>query len=124
MEWQNELKTAWSNREGPAIFATVSKDNMPNIIYVLGIKLLDDCSFAIIDNYFLKTKANIENGSKGAVLFLAKPRTAYQAKGTIEYFTSGPVYEDLRQTIDPKHPRIGAAVLRITELYSGQKKIF
>ena len=117
------LKEAWGLREGPAVFTTVDKNSVPNSVYVLGMKLLEDGRIAIIDNYFQKTRENIKNGSKGSFLFLAKPRKPYQAKGSIEYLTSGPVYEDLRASVDPKHPRVAAAVLRVEELYSGSERL-
>jgi hypothetical protein len=117
------LKEAWGLREGPAVFTTVDKNSVPNSVYVLGMKLLEDGRIAIIDNYFQKTRENIKNGSKGSFLFLAKPRKPYQAKGSIEYLTSGPVYEDLRASVDPKHPRVAAAVLRVKELYSGSERL-
>jgi predicted pyridoxine 5'-phosphate oxidase superfamily flavin-nucleotide-binding protein len=117
------LKAAWELREGPAVFTTVDKEGRPNSVYVLGMKLLEDGRIAIMDNYFNKTRANIKSGSRGSFLFLAKPRKPYQAKGGIEYLTSGPVYEDLKASVDPKHPRLAAAVLRVEELYSGAEKL-
>ena len=85
--------------------------------------MLDDGRIVVADNYFHKTRANIQNGSKGSVLFLTTERKSYQAKGPIEYFTEGPIYEDMRQWVDQKQPRIAAAVLRIDELYSGAEKL-
>lgn len=117
------LKAAWELREGPAIFTTVDKEGKPNSVYVLAMKLLDDGSIAIMDNYFNKTRANILAGSRGAFLFLAKPRKQFQAKGRIEYLTSGPVYEELKTVVDPKYPRVAAAVLHVEELYSGAEKL-
>lgn len=123
MEKTEILKEAWALREGPAVFTTVDKSGVPNSVYVLGFKLLEDGSIAVIDNYFNKTRENIKNGSKGSFLFLARPRKPYQAKGRIEYLTSGPVYEELKSFVDPKYPRLAAAVLRVEELYSGAEKL-
>lgn len=123
MDGLETLKEAWELREGPAVFTTVAKNGVPNSVYVLSMKLLSDGRIAIMDNYFHKTRENIKNGSRGSFLFLAKPRKPYQAKGAIEYLTSGPVYEDLRASVDPKHPRVAAAVLRVEELYSGEEKL-
>jgi hypothetical protein len=50
-------------------------------------------------------------------------KKSYQAKGDIEYFTGGPIYEDMRQWVDQTYPRIAAAVLRVDELYSGAEKL-
>lgn len=117
------LKEAWGLRVGPAILTTVDAGGNPNSVYVLSIKLLEDGRIAVMDNYFHKTRDNIKRGSRGSFLFLAKPRKPYQAKGPIEYLSSGPVYEDFRDTVDPKHPRVAAAVLTVEELYSGAEKL-
>lgn len=123
MENYSILKEAWDLREGPAVFTTADKNGLPNSVYVLGMKLLEDGRIAIMDNYFYKTRENIKNGSKGSFLFLARPRKPYQAKGSIEYLTSGPVYEDLKTSIPDKFPRVAAAVLKVEELYSGAEKL-
>ncbi len=117
------LKEAWGLREGPAVLTTVDARGIPNSVYVLSMQLLEDGRIAIMDNYFSKTRENIKNGGKGTFLFLAKPRKPYQAKGSIEYLTSGSVYEELKASVDPKHPRLAAAVLRVEELYSGSERL-
>jgi len=117
------LKEAWALREGPAVFTTVDAKGVPNSAYVLSMKLLSDGRIAIMDNYFHKTRENIKNGSKGAFLFLARPRKPYQAKGPVEYLTSGAVYEELKASVDAKFPRVAAAVLSVEELYSGAERL-
>ncbi len=117
------LHDAWERREGPIVLSTADKRGIPNAIYALSVKMLDDGRIVVADNYFHKTRSNIGSGSKGAVLFMTKERKSYQAKGRIEYLTDGPIYEDMRRWVDEKHPRVGAAVLRIDELYSGAEKL-
>ncbi|MHB8090933.1 MAG: pyridoxamine 5'-phosphate oxidase family protein [Syntrophales bacterium] len=117
------LKDAWDQHEGPIILSTADKRGIPNAIYATFVKLLDDGRIVVADNYFNKTRTNITNGSKGAILFITKENKSYQAKGNIEYCTDGPIYEDMRQWVDQKHPRIAAAVLRVDELYSGAEKL-
>ena len=117
------LKEAWGHRAGPAVFTTVDGEGNPNSVYVLSIKLLDDGRIAVMDNYFHKTRENIKGGSRGSFLFLAAPRTPYQAKGRIEYVDSGPVFEAFKAEIDPKFPRLAAAILTVEELYSGEKRL-
>jgi hypothetical protein len=117
------LKEAWALREGPLVFTTADQHSVPNSVYVLGMQLLDYGRIAVMDDYFNKTGENIKSGSKGSFLFLAKPGKPYQAKGSVEYLTSGPVYEALKASVDPKHPRVAAAVPSVEELYSGAEKI-
>jgi len=117
------LKDAWDRHEGPIVLSTADKHGVPNAIYATFVKFLDDGRIVVADNYFNKTRTNIKNGSKAAILFITKERKSYQAKGFIEYFTDGPIYEDMRLWVDQKHPRIAAAVLRVDELYSGAEKL-
>lgn len=117
------LKDAWDRHEGPIILTTVDENGVPNAIYMTFIKYLDDGRIVLTDNYFNKTRANIKRGSKGSVLFMTKERKSYQAKGSIEYLTDGPIYDDMRQWVDQKKPRIAAAVLSVDEFYSGAEKL-
>jgi uncharacterized protein len=48
---------------------------------------------------------------------------AYQIKGTLEYVTSGPLFEQMRATVDHKHPRVAAVALHVSEVYSGSEKL-
>ena len=115
--------SAWEGREGPTVFATADKNGDPNTIYVTSIKLLEEGKVVIANNFFQKTRANIASDSKGAVLFITKEGKSYQLKGSLEYFESGAIYEDMRQWADPQYPRVAAAVLNVEEAYSGSGKI-
>jgi len=113
------LKMAWEKRDGPLVLTTVDPEGMPNAAYVLSVKLLSDGCIAVADNKFHKTRANIKSGSRGSLLFIAKDRTAYQAKGTIEYVTSGPIYEDMLTWVEPRFARVAVAILHAEHLYAG-----
>lgn len=117
------LQNAWDSHEGPIILTTSDEKGVPNAIYATFVKLLEDGRIVVADNFFNKTRVNIRRGSKGAVLFLTKDRKSYQAKGCIEYLTAGPIYEDMLNWVDPKYPRIAAAVLHVEELYSGAERL-
>lgn len=123
MDWKEKLKEAWENREGYMIFSTVDGAGMPNSVYVLGVKMMSDGRFGVIDNYFNKTRENILRGSRGCLLFISKPRTSYQVKGKIEYLTSGPLFEELKASVPDKYPRLAAALLSVDELYSGAERL-
>jgi len=117
------LRKAWDSHEGPIVLTTADEMGIPNAVYATNVKLLDDGQIVVADNYFNKTRANIKRGSKGSVLFLTKERKSYQAKGSIEYLTDGPIFEDMRQWVDQKHPRIAVAVMTVESLYSGAEKL-
>ena len=120
----NLVAQAWENREGPAVFATVDTAKTPNAIYVGEIRYVPGEGFIVADNYFHKTRANIKNGTRGAILFLTKERKSFQVKGSLTYHTDGPIFENMQTWHDPKYPGVAATLLRVEEAYSGAEKLF
>ena len=117
------LLTAWEARNGPVVLTTVDKDGLPNAIYAGSVRKYDDGTFVVADNYFCKTLANIMEGSKASLLFITTEKKAYQLKGSLSYLTSGPIYEDMKTWVDPKHPRRGVAVLHVEQAYNGATQL-
>jgi len=114
---------AWDDRNGPVVFTTVDEHGLPNSIYAICVKKYDDKTLVIADNYFDKTRKNIQQGSKGSILFITGEGVAFQAKGSIEYHSQGPIFEDMKQWNPKKHPGHAAAVLLVEEVYSGSQKL-
>jgi hypothetical protein len=114
---------AWEGREGPIVLATVDKKGTPNAIYATCVGKPDDEHLVVADNYFSKTRANIEAGSKGALLFITKGGEAYQVKGTVQRHTSGLYFAGMKKWLDPKMPGHAAAVLSVEEVYCGSEKL-
>ena len=85
------VSQAWDARKGPIVLATVSPEGAPNIIYATCVKKYSEDQLVVADNYFDKTRANIEAGSKGSLLFITEDNKAYQIKGTIDYVKTGPI---------------------------------
>jgi predicted pyridoxine 5'-phosphate oxidase superfamily flavin-nucleotide-binding protein len=122
----NEMKIlarAWKNREGPAVLATVNATKTPNVIYVGEIQYWPGKGFIVADNFFHKTRANIQKGSKGAILFITWKRKSFQVKGPLTYHIKGPIFKKMRSAHDPKLPGVAAAFLRVKEAYSGAEKL-
>lgn len=117
------VREAWEDRDGPVILATVSADGVPNIIYATCVGLFGDDRLVVADNYFDKTRKNLLAGSKGALLFRNKKGKAYQAKGTLEYHTSGELFDDMKKWNPAQHPGHAAAALRVEEAYCGAEKL-
>lgn len=118
------VKDAWENREGPVILTTVDADGTPNSIYATCVSMFGDQRLVVADNYFDKTRRNIQaGGDKAAILFMAGGGKAYQVKGDIEYHTQGEVFEDMKSWNPPKHPGHAAASLVVREVYSGAEKL-
>ena len=114
---------AWENRDGAVILATVSKDSQPNIIYATCVGIFGNDRLVVADNFFNKTRQNILQGCKGAILFRDKSGKAYQVKGTIEYHKEGEVFKRMKTWNPPQHPGHAAAALRVEEAYSGAEKL-
>ncbi len=115
---------AWDNRAGAVVLTTVSSDGIANSIYATCVTKYDDETLVVADNYFDKTKQNIQSGSnKGVILFITAENKAYQVKGTLEYCTSGPVYDDMKAWNDPKHPGHAAVALKVEEVYKGAEQL-
>ena len=102
------VSKAWEDRKGPAIFATVNENRVPNAIYVGCMSKFSEDTIVIANNHFSKTQ------DKGG---------AYQIKGTIEYFTEGEIFDDMKKWNPSSHPGHGAAAIRVAEVYTGAKKL-
>jgi hypothetical protein len=117
------VRTAWADREGPVVLATVDTAGIPNAIYASSVREFGDDTIVIADNYFKKTRANILAGSRGALVFLTKERKSYQLKGQIEYLTSGPIFDAMKQWNPAKHPGVAAAALRVEQIFCGGEQL-
>ena len=117
------VSEAWENLEGPVVMTTVSKEGVANSIYATCVSKYDEETLVVADNYFDKTQKNILAGSKGVLLFITKENKAYQVKGTIEYCTEGPVFDDMKTWNPEQHPGHAAAAIKVEEVYKGAEKL-
>ena len=116
------VQKAWDDRKGAIILTTVDEDGMPNAIWASCVSMFDPEHLIVADNFFDKTRANIKAGSKGTILFLTNEGKSYQVKGDIDYDTDGAYYEDMKSW-NGERPGHAAAVLCVTEVYSGSEKL-
>jgi len=123
MNISDVIHDVWPLREGPLVLTTVGSDGTPNSIYATCVSLYGSDRLLIADNYFDKTRQNIKAGCKGAVLFMTANQKAYQLKGTLEYHTAGPVFDDMKKWNPPKHPGHGAVAVVVEEVYSGSTRL-
>lgn len=115
---------AWKNSQPLMVFSTVDKHGEPNSVWVLCVKMLDEKRILIANNFFNKTLDNINNNSRGSLLMIAPEREAYQIKGSLEYYTEGKVYDDMKAWLDPKFAGVGATILNIETIFYGAEKVF
>ena len=122
-ELPEKVSKAWEDREGPIVLTTVNGEGIPNAIYATCVSKFSEDTIVVANNFFSKTLENIQEGSKGSILFITKGRKSYQIKGTIEYHTEGPIFEDMKKWNPKKHPGHAAAALKVEEVYTGAEKL-
>lgn len=103
-------------------FATASKGGEPNVIPIGMCKLQEDGeTIWITDNYFLKTRKNLDENPRGAIyVWGPEIEGCYQIKGDIEIKTEGEDYEKIYKMvkgIGERFPAKALAVMKITEVY-------
>ena len=103
--------------------ATCSADRIPNVVYISYLKVIDDQTVLIADNYLKKTRDNILDNGKLAFAVLDEAKGAYQIKGTAQRFEQGPMYDEVQEWVPAKYPRIAAVVLHVEEVYNGAERI-
>jgi len=118
-----DVLDVWENKEDAIILTTVNSKGVPNSIYATCVKLFDESTVLIADNYFDKTKSNLLSNEKASVLFISKKGKSIQLKGKVEYKTEGMYYDNMKTWNPTKHPGKGVAVFRIEEIYAGSKKL-
>jgi predicted pyridoxine 5'-phosphate oxidase superfamily flavin-nucleotide-binding protein len=115
---------AWEERQGPCVLTTVDAKGLPNSIWITNVKKIADDKIVVADNKFHKTRENIKAGSKVSLLYITAEKKAYQIKGTGDYLTDGPIYDDMKKEwLDPKFPGHAAVAISIEEVYSGAEKL-
>jgi predicted pyridoxine 5'-phosphate oxidase superfamily flavin-nucleotide-binding protein len=118
-----DVQAAWNRHDGPCALATVDQTGRPNVAFVSGVRALGDDIFVIADNYLHKTRANIQGGSAGALVFMTPERKSYQVKGRFTYHTGGPLFDFMKSWNPAKHPGHAAVAFRIEQVYCGSEQL-
>ncbi len=116
------VSKAWDDRNGPVVLTTVDSDGVPNAIYASCVKKFSEDKLVVADNFFSKTRANIQAGSRGALLFITNEGKAYQVKGAIDYMTDGEIFDDMKGW-NGDRPGHAAAVVNVEEVFAGAEKL-
>ena len=88
----------------PGWVATASKESMPNVAIKGSLSVLDDEHLMFADLFSLKTRKNLEENTRVAVMvFDGESRTGYSLKGHAEVLAQGPVYDQMAEGIR-QHP--------------------
>ena len=112
--------------QGIFVLGTADLTGVPNVVPIGAVKILDDETILISDQYFLKTMSNLKENPRVAISFWeAGKGEGYQIKGDAAIHTDGKIYEDTVAWIREFSEKIGhplkskgAIVVRITAIYS------
>ena len=103
--------------------ATCSQDGTPNVVYVKFLKVVDDETVLIADNYFNKTRDNILNNPKLSFVVLDEEKGSFQVKGTTKRLMKGPLYDDVQKWVPDDLPKAAAVVLSVKQVYNGAEQL-
>jgi predicted pyridoxine 5'-phosphate oxidase superfamily flavin-nucleotide-binding protein len=70
-----------------------------------------------------KPERILSGSGKGVILFITEDDKAYQIKGTLEYHSKGPIFDDMKKWNSDQHPGHAAAALKVEEVYKGAEKL-
>ena len=99
--------------------ATSHRDGTPNVVYIKYLKVVDDETVLLADNYLSKTRDNILANGKIAFVVLDEEKGSFQVKGTARRLTEGPLFDHMRQWVPDRLPRVAAVVMQVEDVYNG-----
>jgi len=89
--------------------ATAGKDGMPNVSIKGSLRLLDDEHLVFADIFSMKTRRNLQENPKVAVMvFEEASRRGYMFKGAAELQERGPLYEQFTENMKKAMPQLPA----------------
>lgn len=113
-----EIKDVVSKQK-PLPIATADKSGKPNVVFVTMWKIIDDETLLFVDNFFNKTRKNLEaNPNMAIVAYDSESKKSYQIKGTVDIETRGDRFTNAKEMADTKKlPGRAAVVFHVKEIY-------
>jgi predicted pyridoxine 5'-phosphate oxidase superfamily flavin-nucleotide-binding protein len=109
-------------KQKPVPIATASKGGVPNVVFVGLLKILDDETLMIADNFFYKTAANLKENPQISILcYSSETKKSFQIKGRAEVHVKDKVHDDMIRWvhgINNKLPAKSAVIVKIEEIYN------
>ncbi|MCD6174368.1 MAG: pyridoxamine 5'-phosphate oxidase family protein [Planctomycetes bacterium] len=118
----DEVKKAISKQNAFPV-ATSSQEGIPNVAYISYLKVIDDQTVLIADNFLHKTRDNILNNGKIAFTVLDEEKGSFQIKGTAERLTEGAMFDEVQKWVSDDLPKVAAVVMHIEDIYNGAECI-
>ncbi len=100
-------------------FATSSKAGVPNVVPIKALKVLDDETLLVSDQYFGKTLKNLEENPHVAISYWSE-KGGYQIKGTAALHKGDKVFEDDVAWVHSFAPKLepkSAVVIKVTDVF-------
>jgi len=104
--------------------ATSNQNCIPNVVYIKYLKLVDDDTILIADNFLKKTRDNILSNGKITFAVRDEEKGSFQIKGTAERLTEGDMFDEVQKCVPDKLPRVAAVIMHIEEIYNGAEQIY
>jgi predicted pyridoxine 5'-phosphate oxidase superfamily flavin-nucleotide-binding protein len=115
-----DMKEAFSKMKVFPV-ATATKDGAPNVVPLAMVRLVDDETIWITDNFMNKSMSNLRVNPKVAIyIWGPEIKGCFQIKGVTSIKNSGPEYEEMKADINRKRPELPArslVIVKITEVY-------
>lgn len=115
-----DMKEAFSKMKVFPV-ATASKDGTPNVVPLAMVRIVDDETIWITDNYMNKSMSNLRTNPKVAIyIWGSEIKGCFQIKGVTSIKTSGKEYEDMKADINRKRPELPARsliIMKVTEVF-------
>jgi len=115
-----EVKDALAKQK-PIPIATATKDGTPNVVFIGFMKILDDETLLLADNFFLKTAANLSENPRISILcYDGETKKSYQIKGSAKVYKAGPQFDEMRKwvhSVNPKLPAKAAILVTVEAVY-------
>ena len=109
-------------KQKPVPIATASKSGVPNVVFVGLLKIIDDETLMIADNFFYKTAQNLEENPKISVLcYNGETKKSFQIKGSATVCKEGVDYESMKawvHGVNNKLPAKACVMVKVTEIYN------
>ena len=99
--------------------ATSTKDGVPNVVPVTFLKIYDDETLLISNQFFNKTLKNLEENPRVAVAFWGD-KGGFQFKGNVTIHKSGKPFDDADAFVKSRRPEMAprsAVVMKITDVF-------
>ncbi|AEH61387.1 pyridoxamine 5'-phosphate oxidase-related FMN-binding protein [Methanosalsum zhilinae DSM 4017] len=111
-------------KQNPVPVATASQNGIPNVALVGFLKVMNEETIMIADNFFNKTETNLkENPEIAIVAYDGYTKKSYQIKGHTEIKTSGPEYTAMVEWVNsvmPDMPKKAAVIVHVDGVYNSQ----